>query len=291
MELLRGLAVVCVLMVIVCFNMHECNRVDRTYPRSCMERGECCPGQNNTCFAFGPRVDRSEDSDRCYCDANCLIMGDCCMDYAHICKAQDCLVGAWGPWSNCSNPCGYGKSMRYRQVTSYPENGGRHCPSLKQRRACIGFQQDECAQLSVEYQAEELQERAHVLPLEFSVYRSMKKYDPWKGILKNLYDRYFNEIFTRATYCGHFKVQATSPHCQNSDWAAQLRENTTVCVECQPVAMNRQVGMRCLGHGVFRHATTWKAVDVHRCHGEWTLVKAHEPCTCEPEIQPSFIFI
>ena len=42
-------------------------------------------------------------------------------------------------------------------------------------------------------------ERAHILPLEFGVYRTMKKYHPWKGILKNLYDRYFNEIFTRAT--------------------------------------------------------------------------------------------
>lgn len=42
-------------------------------------------------------------------------------------------------------------------------------------------------------------EVGRILPMEFGLYRSMKKFDPWKGILKNLYDRYFNQIFTRAT--------------------------------------------------------------------------------------------
>ncbi|KAK7087374.1 somatomedin-B and thrombospondin type-1 domain-containing protein-like [Littorina saxatilis] len=290
MELSRGHLLAACVLVLVCTGIHEC-RPDRGSPRSCGEKAECCPGQNNTCFAFGPRVDRSTDSDRCYCDANCLIMGDCCMDYAHVCKAQDCSVGEWGEWSNCSNQCGYGKRLRYRDVGQYPENGGKHCPALKQRRACVGFQQEFCAQLSVEYQAEELQERAHVLPQEFGVFRTMTKYDPWKGILKNLYDRYFNQIFTRAAYCGHFKITKTNAHCLDSEWAGVLKANQTVCVECQPVAMNREIGMRCAGHGVVRHVTTWKAVDVAKCHGDWELVKPHAPCTCEAEIEPSFIFL
>ncbi|XP_076435187.1 somatomedin-B and thrombospondin type-1 domain-containing protein-like [Babylonia areolata] len=277
-------------VVILCIGLHDC-RPERGYPRSCGEKQLCCPGQNNTCYAFGPRVDRSEDSDRCYCDSNCLIMGDCCMDYAHVCKAQDCSVDTWGPWSKCSNPCGFGKRLRYRAVRMYPENGGRHCPMLKQRRACVGFEEEQCAQQSLEFQAEELQERAHILPLELGVYRTMKKYDPWKGILKNLYDRYFNEIFTRATYCGHFKVLKTNAHCLNSEWAKDLRVNSTVCVECQPVAMNREIGMRCMGHGVSSHVTTWKAVDVAKCHGQWELTDQHLPCTCHPEHQPSFIFL
>ncbi|GFN99580.1 somatomedin-b and thrombospondin type-1 domain-containing protein [Plakobranchus ocellatus] len=60
----------------------------RPNPRSCREANLCCPGQNNTCFVFGTRVDRSQDSKRCYCDSNCLIMGDCCMDYHHHCKSE-----------------------------------------------------------------------------------------------------------------------------------------------------------------------------------------------------------
>ena len=63
----------------------------------------------------------------------------------------------WGSWSNCSNLCGYGKQLRFREVREYPENGGKHCPALKQRRACVGFDEDFCSQLNVEHQAEELQ--------------------------------------------------------------------------------------------------------------------------------------
>ena len=90
MELSRGLLVAVCFLVVLCIDVHEC-RPERGLrsPRTCEEKGECCPGQNNTCYAFGPRVDRSTDSDRCYCDANCLIMGDCCRDYAHICKGKN----------------------------------------------------------------------------------------------------------------------------------------------------------------------------------------------------------
>ncbi|KAK3698964.1 hypothetical protein RRG08_020148 [Elysia crispata] len=69
----------------------------RPNPRSCREANMCCQGQNNTCFVFGHRVDRSTDSKRCYCDSNCLIMGDCCMDYHHHCKSfQDRLARRCG---------------------------------------------------------------------------------------------------------------------------------------------------------------------------------------------------
>ncbi|PVD31613.1 hypothetical protein C0Q70_07029 [Pomacea canaliculata] len=113
--------------------------------------------------------------------------------------AQDCTVFEWSDWTECDNPCGYGTRRRTRKVDTYPENGGKHCPTLKQRRACVGFDEEFCKQLNVEHQEEELQEVGRILPMEFGLYRSMKKFDPWKGILKNLYDRYFNQIFTRAT--------------------------------------------------------------------------------------------
>ncbi|PVD31612.1 hypothetical protein C0Q70_07028 [Pomacea canaliculata] len=43
------------------------------------------------------------------------------------------------------------------------------------------------------------------------------------------------------------------------------------------------IGMRCMGHGVFAKTTSWKAVDVKHCHGTWEMVQQHEPCTCNAE--------
>ncbi|CAL1537059.1 unnamed protein product [Lymnaea stagnalis] len=267
----------------------------RPNPRSCGEAAMCCQGQNNTCFVFGQRVDRSDDSSRCYCDSNCLIMGDCCMDYHHTCKSVDCQVGDWEEWTTCDNPCGYGTRKRTRDVTQYPDNGGSHCPVLKQRRACVGFEAEVCSQNLIGEQAEEKAEQARILPIEFGIYRTEKKYDPWKGILKNLYAKYFNEIFTRATYRGKYQITSTHHGCENSEWASILKANTSVCVECQPVAMNREIGMRCLGHGVYNAETAWKAVDVPHCHGTWIMTDGHQPETCninvEDDNKRNFIFL
>merc|ERR1711974_23011 len=134
-----------------------------------------------------------------------------------------------------------------------------------------------------------------ILPIVFSRYRTLKKYDPWKGILKNLYEKYFNEIFTRATYRGKFRITATHHGCDKSEWASILKVNTTVCVECQPVAMNKEIGMRCMGHGVYKANTAWKAVDVPKCHGMWEMISVHEPQVCdydlEDEEKKNFIFL
>ncbi|ESO91633.1 hypothetical protein LOTGIDRAFT_147399, partial [Lottia gigantea] len=70
----------------------------------------------------------------------------------------DCQVGDWGDWSECDNPCGYGSKKRIRKVKVHPENGGKHCPVLKQRQVCAGDgKSDICLQQSVENQFEELQ--------------------------------------------------------------------------------------------------------------------------------------
>ncbi|CAG5130089.1 unnamed protein product, partial [Candidula unifasciata] len=208
---------------------------------------------------------------------------------------KDCQVGEWEEWTSCDNGCGYGTRKRKRDVTQYPDNGGNNCPVLKQRRACVGYQADVCKQNLVEEQVEEKSERARLLPIEFGRFRTMKKFDPWKGILKNLYDKYFNEIFTRATYRGKYKILSTHHGCDKSEWANILTVNTTICVECQPVAMNREIGMRCLGHGVYKTETAWKAVDVPHCHGTWEMIEGHQPEVCdynvEDEDKRNFIFL
>ncbi|KAF7240822.1 Somatomedin-B and thrombospondin type-1 domain-containing protein [Varanus komodoensis] len=53
-------------------------------------------------------------------------------------KTVNCVVGPWGPWSDCGSLCGTGSKDRTRQVTVPPRNGGTPCPDLKQRRGCLG---------------------------------------------------------------------------------------------------------------------------------------------------------
>lgn len=50
----------------------------------------------------------------------------------------DCVVTPWGPWSECDADCGTGMTTRHRKIQTQPQNGGKHCPSLIQKRGCQG---------------------------------------------------------------------------------------------------------------------------------------------------------
>ena len=62
---------------------------------SCRASGLCCQSKNNTCRGA---LDDDEDRNvvekqqqfvtRCFCDAACLNIGDCCDDYATACQRQ-----------------------------------------------------------------------------------------------------------------------------------------------------------------------------------------------------------
>lgn len=54
----------------------------------------------------------------------------------YLIPVVDCQVTSWGPWSTCDTDCGPGSMSRTRSVKIQPQNGGRHCPSLEQRRGC-----------------------------------------------------------------------------------------------------------------------------------------------------------
>lgn len=47
-------------------------------------------------------------------------------------------MSEWEPWSDCDTECGSGMMTRKRLVLKEPVNGGKHCPSMVQKRACMG---------------------------------------------------------------------------------------------------------------------------------------------------------
>ena len=77
------------------------------------------------------------------------------------------------------------------------------------------------------------------------------------------------------------------------DWPGRLRKGSSVCVECQSLAMRRRLGGRCRGHGVLRKVTRWTAVVAGStgCHGKWTLKSRQEACQCSAESPLSFILV
>lgn len=51
----------------------------------------------------------------------------------------DCQVSDWSQWSECDAACGAGVMSRSRQIVQSSQNGGKHCPTLTQKRDCQGY--------------------------------------------------------------------------------------------------------------------------------------------------------
>ena len=49
-----------------------------------------------------------------------------------------CEVSKWSMWSTCDRSCGKGIQSRTRLITQHPSPGGKRCPALSQKRACLG---------------------------------------------------------------------------------------------------------------------------------------------------------
>ncbi|XP_073835199.1 somatomedin B and thrombospondin type 1 domain containing protein vexed [Musca autumnalis] len=109
---------------------------------SCREAQLCCNGRDSSCVVQKAPINAIiEDlNDKpCYCDHACLKLGDCCTDFKDHCGVLDCQVGDWGQWSECNASCGAGVMTRSRKVLQPAQNGGKHCPTLLQKRGCQGF--------------------------------------------------------------------------------------------------------------------------------------------------------
>ncbi|XP_067396021.1 somatomedin-B and thrombospondin type-1 domain-containing protein-like isoform X3 [Emydura macquarii macquarii] len=221
----------------------------------CGRRGSprCCPGRNNECAGL------SGAGAPCYCDAYCEKTGDCCADYPGVCRraAIHCMVGPWGPWSECSSLCGVGSKDRTRQVTVPPRNGGTPCPDLKQRRGCFGENQI----------CDTAKEVAKILPDSFK--RDFK--DPWRRPHMLAKEK-------QPSYCVYFRLKQVGAACRLHFWSSQLMRERRVCVECQREAVGSRG--RCEGDGLEGARTFWTATSIAGCQGSWIQESVQENCVC-----------
>ncbi|XP_076107912.1 somatomedin-B and thrombospondin type-1 domain-containing protein-like isoform X1 [Mytilus galloprovincialis] len=290
-----------ILSVVLYSSLTDAQTAQRTVNRfqTCRDVNFCCPGRNNTCYAFGPRRDGNVNESKCFCDDNCRAMNDCCIDHESYCeyqRGQDCVLSTWTEWSKCDSQCGKGIQKRKRHVKESAAHGGKPCGHQRQKRVCYN---ENCEDVqSVEYSARELREVGRILPAEFGIYRTSEVYNPLKGIRKNLpfFTDLKNEVPTVTAYCGTYKITESSSKCTNTtqanhSWANVLKINAEVCAECQPFAMHKHFGMRCKGHGVPGKVTRWRAIDVPHCSGKWELKTIDRACTCNVHQNKDFIFI
>lgn len=96
-------------------------------------------------------------------------------------------------------------------------------------------------------------------------------------------------------YCARFTIVSTSVYCNTTEyskkWANELQLRRTVCVQCDPFAMHKDLGTRCHGHGVYKEITGWNAVDVPYCTGLWRQETKPSDCVCDADLKDSFILI
>ena len=109
-------------------------------------------------------------------------------------------------------------------------------------------------------------------------------------------------------YCMQFEVTDVRPACStvspvddaaddddDDAWTQRLAKGASVCVECQSLAMRRELGGRCKGHGVMSKETRWAAVatssSTGRCHGKWVLKSRDQDCQCSSDSPLSFILV
>jgi len=253
-------------------------------------------GDRNTVLQHenGAKKFGSKSGAMCFCDSACLELHDCCSDYQTACRAVDCLVtDDWTEWSECDARCGPGVKQRTRPVLQHPLNGGRPCPLTVERIACEGTK---CKVARANEGHDELRETAKIIPSEFGAWRSNVKYDPYKDIRRNLFERYqAHSKIDRPTYCMTFEFTEVWPACHldsEHNLTNHLVEGLTACVECQPLAMRKSLGTRCKGHGLMMKETRWKAMLTSGCHGKWILKSKQEECKCPKDHQVnSFILL
>uniref|UniRef100_A0A8C4X6M4 Somatomedin B and thrombospondin type 1 domain containing n=1 Tax=Erpetoichthys calabaricus TaxID=27687 RepID=A0A8C4X6M4_ERPCA len=234
--------------------------------------GKCCKGRDFTCTSTDWRMDRVYGI--CFCDETCRQTGDCCFDYPQTCPARACVVSQWSHWSGCAQQCKPAYRIRHRAIEQEPENGGVPCPPLEEKAGCLEYTDPEGRYCALNYG------HAFITSMEYSEARR-KRDLPYES--KNL------------GYCVQYKIETLSDHCTHESrpfarWMQYLREGFTVCVFCQPPALNMDY-QACQGDGANfdgNETLQWQAVGNTKCRGTWRKVRRVEQCSCP--VVHSFLF-
>ncbi|KFO93027.1 Somatomedin-B and thrombospondin type-1 domain-containing protein, partial [Buceros rhinoceros silvestris] len=195
----------------------------------------------------------------------------------HCFAALPCIVGEWSHWSGCAEQCQPDLRIRRRYVQQEPKNGGEPCPALEEKAGCLEYltyQGEDCGHEHVP---------AFITTSEYSKERRQAASSLWPSD-KDI-----------AGYCVEFKTESLSHHCALENrpyarWMQYLREGHTVCVTCQPPAMNIDTH-RCSGDGHNADGGKilhWEAVGNSQCQGTWKKIRQLEHCSCP--LVHSFIF-
>ncbi|KFM03098.1 Somatomedin-B and thrombospondin type-1 domain-containing protein, partial [Aptenodytes forsteri] len=189
-----------------------------------------------------------------------------------------CVVGEWSHWSGCAERCQPNLRIRRRYVQQEPKNGGEPCPALEEKAGCLEYltyQGEDCGHEHVP---------AFITTSEYSKERKRRAASSlWPSDKE------------AAGYCVEFKTESLSHHCASEHrpytrWMQYLREGHTVCVACQPPAMNTDTH-RCSGDGHNADGGKilhWEAVGNSQCQGTWKKIRQLENCSCP--LVHSFIF-
>jgi len=261
---------------------------------SCRAAKKCCEGKDPDCVVQKADINSiimDPEDEPCYCDHNCLNMGDCCPDFKDYCGVFDCSVSSWSSWSSCSSQCGTGRQTRQREVTRPESNGGVSCPDLSQSRSCTG-ESPNCVQDATRpngsksrHSKSALRELAMLLPGKYSEERTHEAEYEVRGNLKT----FVPEEENTDKYCVVFRVDKAMKACARNEETRALKRGSDVCVSCESKASRPHLGDRCSGHGVLSKMTRFKNVITPGCHGRWTRVQVSDSCPCKGG--PDFIFV
>ncbi|EAA13712.3 AGAP010795-PA [Anopheles gambiae str. PEST] len=214
----------------------------------------------------------------------------------------DCIVSEWGQWSECDTACGNGMMSRTRIIEQKPQNGGKHCPSLVQKRGCQGLK---CHN---HHDRKALRETALLLPAALS--KSRHENDT-SDIRRNLRLRYKNAFkHNRGNeYCVEFEVIKATKACHKDNVYRGLAEGERVIVRCDLEALHEDKTVdtlasnsvqddeepdtpkyRCRGDGLTGRNTRFTTLALPACRGKWMRLTVGQPKKC-PSSDAQFIFV
>ncbi|XP_052850303.1 cyclin-dependent kinase 11B isoform X1 [Drosophila gunungcola] len=142
----------------------------------------------------------------------------------------DCQVGDFGAWSECDKSCGTGMMTRNRQILQAAQNGGKHCPTLQQKRSCQGYR------CHGHHDKKILREMALLLPAALSHNRHVNDSGDSRRNLRTRYRNSYKHSHDHE-YCVEFEVIKASKACHKLPPYNLMLEGDRITVRCDLEAL------------------------------------------------------